>query len=67
LLAIAIIAVVSMAGNLIFKVFGITLGSIRITGGIVVFVIGYNMLMGLIVSSIGVGMFLTGIGYTPGN
>jgi multiple antibiotic resistance protein len=24
-------------------------------------------LMGLIVASIGVGMFLTGIGYTPGN
>jgi len=46
LLAFAIIAVVSVAGNLIFKVFGITLGSIRITGGIVVFVIGYNMLMG---------------------
>ena len=46
LLAFAIIAVVSVAGNLIFKVFGITLDSIRITGGIVVFVIGYNMLMG---------------------
>ncbi len=46
LLAFAIIAVVSVAGNLIFQVFGITLASIRITGGIVVFVIGYNMLMG---------------------
>jgi len=46
LLAFAIIAVISVAGNLIFKVFGVTLGSIRITGGIVVFVIGYNMLMG---------------------
>jgi len=46
LLAFAIIAVVSVAGNLIFEVFGITLGSIRITGGIVVFVIGYNMLQG---------------------
>ncbi len=46
ILAFAIIAVVSVAGNLIFEVFGITLGSIRITGGIVVFVIGYNMLMG---------------------
>jgi multiple antibiotic resistance protein len=46
LLAFAIIAVVSVAGNLIFTVFGITLGAIRITGGVVVFVIGYNMLMG---------------------
>ncbi len=46
LLAFAIIAVVSVAGNLIFTVFGITLAAIRITGGIVVFVIGYNMLMG---------------------
>jgi multiple antibiotic resistance protein len=46
LLAFAIIAVVSVAGNLIFTVFGITLTSLRITGGIIVFVIGYNMLQG---------------------
>ena len=46
LLAFAIIAVVSVAGTLIFKMFGITLASLRITGGIVVFVIGYNMLQG---------------------
>jgi multiple antibiotic resistance protein len=46
LLAFAIIAVVSVAGNLLFTVFGITLASVRITGGIVVFVIGYNMLQG---------------------
>jgi len=46
LLAFVIIAVVSVAGNLLFKVFGITLASLRITGGIVVFVIGYNMLQG---------------------
>ena len=46
LLAFAIIAVVSVAGSLIFKVFGITLASLRITGGLVVFVIGYNMLQG---------------------
>jgi multiple antibiotic resistance protein len=46
LLAFAIIAVVSVAGSLIFKMFGITLASLRITGGIVVFVIGYNMLHG---------------------
>ena len=46
LLAFAIIAVISVAGNLIFTLFGITLASVRITGGIVVFVIGYNMLQG---------------------
>ena len=46
LLAFAIIAVVSVAGSLIFKMFGITLASLRITGGVVVFVIGYNMLQG---------------------
>ena len=46
LLAFAIIAVVSVAGSLIFKMFGITLASLRITGGIIVFVIGYNMLQG---------------------
>jgi multiple antibiotic resistance protein len=46
LLAFAIIAVVSIAGNLIFTLFDITLASLRITGGIVVFVIGYNMLQG---------------------
>jgi multiple antibiotic resistance protein len=46
LLAFAIIAVVSVTGNVIFKTFGITLASLRITGGIVVFVIGYNMLQG---------------------
>jgi multiple antibiotic resistance protein len=45
-LAFAIIAVVSVAGSLIFEMFGITLASLRITGGIVVFVIGYNMLQG---------------------
>ncbi len=46
LLAFAIIAVVSVAGNLIFAMFGITLAAVRITGGIVVFIIGYNMLQG---------------------
>jgi len=46
LLAFAIIAVISVAGNLIFTVFDITLASLRITGGIVVFVIGYHMLQG---------------------
>ena len=46
LIAFAIIAVISVAGNVIFSVFDITLASLRITGGIVVFVIGFNMLQG---------------------
>jgi len=46
LLAFAIIAVLSIAGSLLFSVFGITLAALRITGGIVVFLIGYRMLQG---------------------
>ena len=46
LLTFAIIAVLSIAGNLLFNVFGITLAALRITGGIVVFLIGYRMLQG---------------------
>ena len=38
--------VVSIAGNLIFKLFGISLATLRITGGIVLFIIGYQMLQG---------------------
>jgi multiple antibiotic resistance protein len=44
--AFGIIVVVSIAGNLIFKLFGISLGTLRITGGIVLFIIGYQMLQG---------------------
>ena len=44
--AFGIILVVSVAGNLIFKVFGISLATLRITGGIVLFIIGYQMLQG---------------------
>lgn len=44
--AFGIIAVVSLAGNLLFKLFGISLETLRITGGIVVFIIGYHMLQG---------------------
>jgi multiple antibiotic resistance protein len=45
-LALAIVAVFVVAGNLIFKLFGITLPAFRIAGGILVFGIGYNMLHG---------------------
>ena len=46
LLAFTIVAVFTLAGNLIFQMFGITLFAFRITGGILVFGIGYNMLHG---------------------
>ena len=44
--AFGIVVVVSLAGNLIFKLFGISLVTLRITGGIVLFIIGYQMLQG---------------------
>ncbi|NML39226.1 NAAT family transporter [Chitinophaga sp. G-6-1-13] len=43
LVAFCIILVFSVAGKLIFHVFGITLAALRVTGGILVFVIGYEM------------------------
>ncbi len=46
LLAFAIIAAVSIAGNYLFSLFGLTMSSLRITGGIVVFIIGYHMMQG---------------------
>ena len=45
-LAFTIVAVFTLAGNLIFQMFGITLFAFRVTGGILVFGIGYNMLHG---------------------
>ena len=46
LIAFCIILVFSVAGKLIFHVFGITLAGLRVTGGILVFVIGYEMVRG---------------------
>ncbi len=46
ILAFIIVAVFSIAGNLIFKLFGITLPAFRITGGLLVFLIGFHMLQG---------------------
>jgi multiple antibiotic resistance protein len=46
LLSFAIIAVFSIAGKILFQMFGITLPAFRITGGLLVFSIGYNMLQG---------------------
>jgi multiple antibiotic resistance protein len=46
LIAFGIIAVISVTGNFVFKMFGISLATLRITGGVVVFIIGYHMLQG---------------------
>ncbi|MGR5321123.1 MarC family protein [Vibrio sp. DNB22_19_1] len=44
--AFLIVAVFAVAGKLIFDLFGITLYALRITGGILVFMIGFRMLQG---------------------
>jgi multiple antibiotic resistance protein len=46
LLAFLIIALFSLAGKVIFEMFGITLPAFRITGGLLVFLIGFHMLQG---------------------
>ena len=46
LLAFLIIALFSLAGKVIFELFGITLPAFRITGGLLVFLIGFQMLQG---------------------
>lgn len=46
LVAFCIVAAFALLGNMIFHLFGITLPALRVTGGILVFFIGYNMLNG---------------------
>jgi len=46
LLTFFIILSFSILGNAVFQLFGITLSALRITGGILVFIIGYQMLHG---------------------
>jgi multiple antibiotic resistance protein len=46
LLTFAIIVVVAVMGKLLFQLFGITLPAFRITGGILIFFIGVQMLQG---------------------
>ncbi len=46
LLAFVIVAVFAIAGKIIFELFGLTLPAFRITGGLIVFVIGFHMLQG---------------------
>ncbi|MCP3679867.1 MAG: NAAT family transporter [Gammaproteobacteria bacterium] len=45
-LAFLVISVFSVAGKLIFELFGITLPPFHITGGILIFLIGFQMLHG---------------------
>jgi multiple antibiotic resistance protein len=42
--AFIIIAIFSLFGHIIFRVFGITLPAFQIAGGIIVFIMGYNLL-----------------------
>ena len=46
-LAFLIVTVFAIAGKMIFDLFGITLPAFRITGGLVVSLIGYHMLQGI--------------------
>jgi multiple antibiotic resistance protein len=45
-LAFVIIAIFAVSGKVIFELFGITLPAFRITGGLLVLVIGFQMLQG---------------------
>ncbi|MBD1576133.1 MarC family protein [Vibrio sp. S11_S32] len=45
-LAFIIITIFAISGKVIFDIFGITLYALRITGGILVFLIGFHMLQG---------------------
>jgi len=46
LLAFVIVVLFSVAGKLIFELFGLTLHAFRITGGLLVFLVGFHMLQG---------------------
>lgn len=46
LTALIVVLIFSVAGKLIFEMFGITMGALRIAGGILVSIIGFQMLQG---------------------
>jgi len=46
LMAFSVVLIFCLFGNIILRAFGITLPAFRITGGIVVFLIGFHMLQG---------------------
>jgi multiple antibiotic resistance protein len=45
-IAFLIVVAFSIAGKLIFELFGLTLPAFQITGGVIVFIIGFHMLQG---------------------
>jgi len=45
-LAFVIVTLFAVAGKVIFELFGVTLPAFQITGGLIVFVIGFHMLQG---------------------
>lgn len=45
LVAFGIVLVVAVSGQLLFALFGISLPAVRITGGVILFIIGYKMLL----------------------
>ncbi len=46
MLAFIIVTIFALAGKLIFSLFGLNMDAFRITGGLLVFLIGYHMLQG---------------------
>jgi len=46
MLAFVIVALFSVAGKVLFELFGLTLPAFQITGGLLVFLIGFHMLQG---------------------
>jgi multiple antibiotic resistance protein len=46
IIAFLIITLFSVAGKIIFELFGLTLPAFRITGGLIVFLVGFHMLQG---------------------
>lgn len=46
LTALVVVVIFSLAGKLIFEMFGVTVAALRIAGGILVSIIGYQMLQG---------------------
>ncbi len=46
LTALIVVVIFSLAGKLIFEMFGVTVAALRIAGGILVSIIGYQMLQG---------------------
>jgi len=46
LLAFVIVTLFAIAGKIIFQLFGVTLPAFKITGGLIVFLIGFHMLQG---------------------